>query len=67
MDENRVLGLEARTLCCVKSIQIGRLFWSVFSCIQYFLVFGPKTGNYEPEKTSYLDTFHAVLRLTKAV
>ena len=27
------------------------LFWSVFS---------PNTGNYGPEKTLYLDTFHTV-------
>ena len=27
----------------------------------YFPVFIPKTGNFGPEKTPYLDTFHAVL------
>ena len=27
----------------------------------YFPVFGLNTGKYEPEKTPYLDTFHAVL------
>ena len=26
----------------------------------YFPVFGLKTGKYGPEKTPYLDTFHAV-------
>ena len=26
----------------------------------YFPVFSPNTGNYGPEKTLYLDTFHAV-------
>ena len=26
----------------------------------YFPVFNPKTGEYEPEITPYLDTFHAV-------
>ena len=26
----------------------------------YFAVFGLNTGKYRPEKTSYLDTFHAV-------
>ena len=27
----------------------------------YFLVLSPNTGKYGPEKTPYLDTFHAVL------
>ena len=27
----------------------------------YFLVLGLNTGKYGPEKTQYLDTFHAVL------
>ena len=35
----------------VKSVQIQRFFWSVFSS---------NTGKCEPEKTPYLDTFHAV-------
>ena len=26
----------------------------------YFLLFSPNTGKYEPEKTPYLDNFHAV-------
>ena len=26
----------------------------------YFSVFNPNTGTYGPEKTPYLDTFHAV-------
>ena len=34
-----------------KSVQTRSFFWSVFSCIQ---------TKYEPEKTPYLDTFHAV-------
>ena len=38
----------------VKSVQIVSFFWSVFSRIQ------SKYGKYGPEKTSYLDTFHAV-------
>ena len=35
----------------------------------YFPVFSPNTGKYGPEKTPYLDTFHAVkgLRVTKIV
>ena len=39
---------------CVKSVQIRRYFWSVFSA------FSPNTGKYGPEITPYLDTFHAV-------
>ena len=35
----------------VKSVQIRSFFWSVFSRIR---------TEYEPEKTPYLDTFHAV-------
>ena len=30
----------------------------------YFPVFSPNTGKYGPEKTPYLDTFHAVNRLS---
>ena len=36
---------------CVKSVQIGSFFWSVFC---------PNAGKYGPEKTSYLYTFQAV-------
>ena len=39
---------------CVKSVQI-RSFSG-----PYFPVFSSNTGKYGPEKTSYLDTFHAV-------
>ena len=35
----------------VKSVQIQSFSWSVFS---------PNAGKYRPEKTPYLDTFHAV-------
>ena len=31
----------------------------------YFPVFSPNTGKYRPEKTPYLVTFHAVLKLKK--
>ena len=41
---------------CVKSVQIRSFFWSVFS------VFSPNVRKCWPEKTSYLDTFHAVSR-----
>ena len=33
----------------------------------YFPVFSPNTGKYRPEKTPYLVTFHAVLKLKKIV
>ena len=39
---------------CVKSVQIRSFFWSLFS---------PNTGKNGPEKTPYLDTFHAVKSL----
>ena len=39
---------------CLKSIQIQS------SSGPYFPVFRPNTRKYEPEKTSYLDAFHAV-------
>ena len=31
-----------------------------FFLVRIFPVFSPKTGKYGPEKTPYLDTFHAV-------
>ena len=49
---------------CLKSVQIRSFFWSVFSRIfphtPYLSVFSPNAGKYGPEKTPYLDTFHAV-------
>ena len=39
----------------MKSVQIRSFFSG-----QYFPVFSPNTGKYEPENTPYLDTFHAV-------
>ena len=41
----------------MKSVQIRSFFWSVFSS---------NAGKYGPEKTPYLDTFHAVTTTTKA-
>ena len=38
----------------MKIVQIRSFFWSVFS------VFSPNAGKYGPEKTPYLDNFHAV-------
>ena len=49
---------------CVKSVQIGRFFWSVFSRIRTeygeILHISPNAGKYGPEKTPYLDIFHTV-------
>ena len=46
---------------CVKSVQIRDFFWPVFSRIRTeYAVFSPNAGKYGPEKTPYLDTFHAV-------
>ena len=51
---------------CAKSVQIRSNFLFVFSrirteCGAYLSVFSPNTGNYGPEITPYLDTFHAVV------
>ena len=32
--------------------------------VEYLSVFSPNAGKYGPEKTAYLDTFHAVLSLS---
>ena len=52
---------------CVKSVQIRSFFWFVFSRIRteygeilYLSVFSQNAGKYGPEKTLYLDNFHAV-------
>ena len=53
---------------CVKSVQIRSSFWSLFSyirtkyedLIRIQSEYSPNTGKYGPEKTPYLDTFHAV-------
>ena len=52
----------------MKSVQIWRFFWSVFSDIwtEYadlrseISVFNPNAGKYGPEKSPYLDSFHAM-------
>ena len=44
---------------CVKIIQMRNFFWS------RFFLFSPNMGKYGPEKTLYLDTFHAVANLAK--
>ena len=43
---------------CVNKVQIQSFFWIVFS------KFSPNKEKYGPEKTSYLNTFHAVLSLS---
>ena len=52
---------------CVKNVQIQRFFWSVFSRIrtEYGESFFWCAGKCTPEKTSYLDTFHAAFSLEK--
>ena len=40
--------------------QIRSFFWSVYSCIRTEYGDLLNTGKYGPEKTPYLDTFHAV-------
>ena len=52
----------------MKSVQIRSFFWSVFSRIRseygeirsYLSIFSPNAGKSGPEKTPYLDTFHAL-------
>ena len=44
---------------CVKSVKILSFVWSIFST-PYLSVFSPNARKYRPEKTLYLDTFHAV-------
>ena len=44
-----VISMEMMFYICV---QIRSFFWSVFS---------PNIGKYRPEKTAYLNTFHAVM------
>ena len=61
---------------CVKSVQMRSFFWSAFSrirtengeirsissySVRYLSIFSPNAGKYGPEKTPYLDIFHAVI------
>ena len=65
-----------KNICSMKGVQIRSFFWSGFFRIrtaygeirirdtiriQYLSVFSPNAGKYGPEKTWYLDTFHAVI------
>ena len=59
---------------CVKCVQMQSFFSSVFSRIRtkdrdtkYLSVFSLNAGKYGPEKTPYLDTFHAVTRILKFI
>ena len=62
-------------LCChnyqhnVKSVQIRSFFlvriFRIWTEYQEKPVFSPNVGKYEPEKTPYSDTFHAVLHILK--
>ena len=70
-DSNSSCFYEARGMKCV---QIRSFFWSVFSHIwaehreiQYLFVFRPNVWKYGPEKTLYLDTFHAVAAFILAI
>ena len=56
-----LLYLLDRMIHCVKSVQIRRFFWSIFSCIltEYSVRIQENT---DQKKTPYLDTFHAVIR-----
>ena len=51
--------------CARVSILIKLRAWG--KTLRYFLVFGLSTGKYGPEKTPYLDTFHAVEIFQKAL
>ena len=70
-----IINLNDSESHCVKSIQIRSFFWSVFSRIrteyreirsiyEHLSVFSLNARKYGAEKTSYLDTFHAVCFLT---
>ena len=45
----------------MKCVQIRSVFWSVFSHIR--TEYGEILRKYGPEKTPFLDTFHAVLMI----
>ena len=63
------------TIHCMKSVQIRSFFRSVFSRIRteygeiryLSVLFSPNAGKYGPEKTPYLDTFHAVIIWVQAL
>ena len=78
MARNFFLYFLIRYLCtihCMKSVQIRSFFRSVFSRIRteygeiryLSVLFSPNAGKYGPEKTPYLDTFHAVIIWVQAL
>ena len=50
---------------CVKSVEIGSFFWSILYRTRAEYGDLLSTGKYGPEKTPYLDTFHAVAYFTQ--
>ena len=51
-----VQGIALREKCPNTEFFLGR----IFPYTLYLSVFSPNAGKYAPEKTPYLDTFHAV-------
>ena len=51
-----------KNICCydVKKFIFDKLSDWIRRDTPYFSVFNPSAGKYGPEKTPYLDTFHAV-------
>ena len=49
--------------------QVAHTAWKVLKyrvfSVPYFPVFGLNTGKYGPERTPYLDTFHAIPETSK--
>ena len=55
-----ISNLEHQILMCITAGKVSK--YGVFSGL-YFSVFSPNIGKYRPEKTPYLDTFHAVMHI----
>ena len=69
LQEKNLPHLQMNTMHhCMKSAQIRSVFLvRIFPQLEliridaeYLFIFSPNAGKYEPEKTPYLDTFHAV-------
>ena len=66
-------GQNKISIHCVKSVQIRSFFWSLFSCIltKYGEIWSitpysvQMRQNTDQKKTPYLDTFHAVIIMSK--
>ena len=39
------------------------MIWPCVKSAEYGVISGPNTGKYRPEITSYLNTFHAVMKM----